>query len=155
MSADSATPYTDGGSDWSETKAIAAAEAALAEIQRNFGGWVAEDMDQALAAFERTRAAGDPVTRAEAAHGIYTAAHNIKGYAATFGYQLVTDIADSLCRLVRSIEDMTPEALALAETHLERLGTIIADEATGDGGEAGRAVLAELTSAIDRIANAG
>ncbi len=98
-----------------------------------------------------TKAATEPGARVEAAKGVFTAGHNIKGYAATFGFQLVTDIADSLCRLLHSDEALPPEAMALAEQHLDQLGSVIANELEGDGGEAGRAILAGLVAAVDKF----
>ena len=157
MTADSATLHSGAQGCASgaggDQDATAAAEAALAEIQQNFGAWVGEDLDQAKAALERTRAAA-PESRMKVARDIYTGAHNIKGHAATFGYQLVTDIADSVCRLVKSVDSVTPEVLALTETHLDHLANIIANELTGDGGEDGRALLAELIRAVDEMAGA-
>ena len=66
----------------------------------------------------------------------------------------MTDIADSVCRLVKSVDSVTPEVLALTETHLDHLANIIANELTGDGGEDGRALLAELIPAVDEMAGA-
>ena len=157
MTADSATLHSgaQGYASGAGGDQDRVAAAALVEIQQNFGAWVGEDLDQAKAARERTRAAA-PESRMEVAHDIYiyTGAHNIKGYAATFGYQLVTDIADSVCRLVKSVDSVTPEVLALTETHLDHLANIIANELTGDGGEDGRALLAELIPAVDEMAGA-
>jgi chemotaxis protein histidine kinase CheA len=51
---------------------------------------------------------------------LFRAAHDIKGETATFGYQAVTPVADSLCRLLEHAPDIKRIPLALVQQHVDR-----------------------------------
>jgi CheY-like chemotaxis protein len=82
---------------------VAKAEAALAELSKDFSAWMGQECDRLDAARHAMRAGGiNQGTR----DGLFLAAHDIKGQAATFGFPLVAPVADSLCRLIEHTPDM-------------------------------------------------
>ncbi len=87
--------------------ALARAEAALAALACDYHAWAAADLVRlrtALAPFQPDR--------------LFAIAHDIKGQAGTFGFPLVTERANALCRMLEGPPDAARVALmvdALAE----------------------------------------
>jgi chemotaxis protein histidine kinase CheA len=85
-------------------------------------------------------------TRKAEAHNI---AHNLKGQGASFGYPLITSIAQSLLALLRGEEKSAPCAIKVALAHVTALHTILEKNIQGGGGPRGEALvkrLGELTA---------
>src|SRR5215471_6173603 len=77
--------------------AIAKAEAALKSLANNFAQWLADEITKLDAARQQVRSVGVTV---ETMENLYLRAHDLKGLGTTYGYQLITRIAASLCRLI-------------------------------------------------------
>lgn len=93
----------------------------------------------------------DAETRSAGLELIARRAHDIKGQGGAFGYPLATRIAETTYRAARAAvagetmdETLSRCAAALRQVVAGRLG--------GDGGDAGRAILAELRQAAGRDA---
>jgi hypothetical protein len=72
-------------------------------------------------------------------------AHDLKGLGGTFGYNLITIVAGSICRTVRDESVVTDESLQRRTTALvTALNAIIQFDLKGDGGVQGRDLLATL-----------
>lgn len=108
--------------------AIERAEAALAELSVEFDDWMAKETDRLTAARDAIAAEGlNEATRAQ----LYSAAHDIKGEGATFGYPLAARIADTLCGLMDGIADETALPLDLMMQHVEAIRAIVRENAKG------------------------
>jgi len=121
----------DGDEDsFLDSAALARAEAALGNLAADYPRWLDADL---------TRAQKCLSPPADAA-GFYAILHDIKGQAGTFGYPLVSAIAQRLCQDIQSGNAQT--------SRLERGVTLIrqavADGVTNDTGEVGRQMLASL-----------
>ena len=77
--------------------AIAKAEAALKSLASNFTQWLADEIAKLEAARQTVRTQGITV---ESMENLYLRAHDLKGLGTTYGYQLITRIAGSLCRMI-------------------------------------------------------
>ena len=130
-----------------DAEMIRRAEAAVAALADNFSTWIAADIATAWSALEEAEASE---TAARGLETLYTMAHNIKGYSGTFGYGLATDVAASLCLLLKRAEG-GEVALEVASSHLKGLDLIVEHDITGAGGEPGRALLAKLEGAVARV----
>lgn len=84
--------------------------------------------------------------RLEIARDLYASGHDLKGQAATFGYELVTEVADLLCEILRPGELVEVAEADLVDTHLSVLLNLIDQDFQGNGGETGEAVLQHLRS---------
>ncbi len=76
-------------------------------------------------------------------------AHNLKGQGASFGYPLITSIAQSLLNLLRGQEKSDPRAIKIAAAHVNALRTILDKDIQGSAGPRGEALvkrLGELTA---------
>ena len=108
---------------------VARAEAALAELSKDFAGWMNQECDRLDAARNAMRAGGiNQGTR----DVLFLAAHDIKGQATTFGFPLVAPVADSLCRLIEHTPDMARLPLALVDQHVDAVRAIMTRNTRGD-----------------------
>lgn len=73
---------------------------------------------------------------------VYRTAHEIKGQGSTFGYNLISAIGASLCRLIRQREKLqAAEFDRRALAHCTAIGAVLDKDIKGDGGRDGAALL--------------
>ena len=84
----------------------------------------------------------DPLRR------IFEGAHDLKGQGTSFGYPLVTRIAQSLCRLRHAapLDSCTPERLRAVAAHLDVLVIVLEKRIRGEGGTVADKLAAKLES---------
>jgi hypothetical protein len=107
---------------------VARAEAALAEIKSEFGGWMNAECDRAERARLAIRKAG---LNGANMHALYHSAHDIKGTAETLGFPLATRVAVSLCRLLRHSPELSTIPLALIDHHVDAIRAIVREKLQG------------------------
>lgn len=121
---------------------LARAQAAVADLARNYGPDTLGDLDRCAALLKTAREA--PERRAGAVKDLYNIAHNIKGQGGSFGYPLVTRIGHSLCTLVRQERTFSDADLGVVQAHLDALRLILVKDIKGEGGEVGAKLAARL-----------
>ena len=100
-----------------------------------------------------TKMESNPDIQAKLMTEIYQISHNIKGQGGTFGYQLITDIAASLCSYTEHLESCDGTALALIRAHIDAIRAVIAGDMVGDGGEIGQAISSSLGLAVTKLSD--
>jgi len=133
---------------------VSRAEAALAELAGEFASWMEQECDRLDTARMAIRARGiDSATR----DGLFRAAHDIKGQAATFGFPLVAPVAESLCRLIEHTPEMARVPIGLIDQHVDAIRAITHRNTRGDSdmnaarlGEKLRQVTDEFLAAENR-----
>lgn len=123
---------------------IARAEAALAELSSEFESWMRAECDRLDAGRAKVREVGLVGTARE---DLFRAAHDIKGQAATFGYPLAAEAADSLCRLLEHTPDVSRVPLALIDQHVDGIRAIIREDVR----ETGNALALALATSLRRV----
>ena len=119
---------------------VAEAEQAIASMREGYRVHLQRDAVQLEELSHRIEGVQDP---GEILKEIFSICHNIKGQAGSFGYELITDVAASLCTCLR--EGKTDAAVvAAAAQHVRVLITLIDKDVGGSGGDVGRAILAKL-----------
>ena len=108
---------------------VGRAEAALAELSSEFGGWMQSECDRLETARQDVRGSGFTQRTHDA---LFRAAHDIKGEAATFGYPAVAGVADSLCRLLEHTPEMQRIPLTLLDQHVDAVRAIFREYARPD-----------------------
>lgn len=73
--------------------------------------------------------------------------HDMRGQGGSFGYDLVTSICDSFCRILEKVENPKAKHLALIKLHIDTIQLILAKKIIGDGGKSG----AELQDGIKAV----
>ena len=118
---------------------VAKAEAALAELSKDFADWMNQECDRLDTARNAMRARG---INQDTRDALFLCAHDIKGQATTFGFPLVAPVADSLCRLIEHTPDMARLPMGLIDQHVDAVRAITTRNTRGDS-EANSVKLAE------------
>src|SRR5690242_19347345 len=92
---------------------LARAQAAVADLAKNFAESARADLDRCAVALKAARE--QPARRAEGVKEIYGIAHNLKGQGTSFGYPLITRIGQSLCLLTRRARDFSDADLSVMQ----------------------------------------
>ena len=129
---------------------MADAEAALDDLKDNYEVWVREDLEGIAAQLKALDAAGDEEASLAVVKAIHGVAHNIKGQAATFDYQLLTEVAHSLCGMISHDELAATRLKPLIELHVEAMRLIVGQQIKGKGGATGKELVAGLHAAVQK-----
>jgi hypothetical protein len=124
---------------------VSRAEAALSRLSNNFGPWLAEEVTRLAGARANIRSSG---YNAETAAALNIRVHEIKSLAATYGFPLVTQIAESLCRLVENEDTRLDAPIYLLDAHIDAIKAAVRDGVRSDDDETGRALLAALDQQV-------
>jgi chemotaxis protein histidine kinase CheA len=143
-----AAPAASAGQGQSLDARIAAAQAAVAELGKQYLPWVRDDLVKAREALAAIRAGGD---QAQPINDIFMVAHNIKGQAGSFGFDLLSAIGDLLCTLTRERKSANEGYIAVLTAHLDALDFVVAREISGNGGDEGIKLLTNLKTQIASI----
>jgi|APSaa5957512535_1039671.scaffolds.fasta_scaffold255020_1 chemotaxis protein histidine kinase CheA len=130
-------------SEFSVPQMMAKAHRAMEAIAKNYSQWLQADLELLTAAQMNLRAAPhDPVHKSE----LFQIAHDIRGQAAGFGYELAGELATSLCRYLERTDHMGSVQLKVIAAHIDAIRAYVAQASSGDGGAVGRELLARLTA---------
>ncbi|MBS0361977.1 MAG: Hpt domain-containing protein [Proteobacteria bacterium] len=129
--------------------AIAKAEAALKSLASNFTQWLNDEITKLEAARQNVRALG---VSAETMENLYLRAHDLKGLGTTYGYQLITRIAGSLCRLIDDKEKRAAVSLDLVDAHIDAIKAAVRDDIKSDEHPVGRVLVEELERRVKAAA---
>jgi len=129
--------------------AIAKAEAALKSLANNFTQWLADEITKLEAARQQVRTAGVTI---ETMENLYLRAHDLKGLGTTYGYQLITRIAGSLCRLIDDKEKRAQAPLDLVDAHIDAIKAAVRDDIKTDDHPVGRVLVEELERRVKTAA---
>jgi HPt (histidine-containing phosphotransfer) domain-containing protein len=139
----SVTPYMPGEDD-----PVARAERALAELSSEFGSWMESECDRLDKARQAISKSGFSKANTE---GLFHAAHDIKGEAATFGFPLVAAVADSLCRLIEYTPDVMRIPVKLVEQHVDAVRAIHREYSRSDAEELAALLTGRLREVTDEF----
>ncbi len=121
------------------------AHATVEELMAEYRTWARADIARATELVQASKAA--PESAAGAFAEIFQAAHDIKGQGTSFGYPLVTRIADSLCRLARGASAPSARQIEVAGMHVKALDLVLAQGISGNGGLAGTRICESIEAA--------
>ncbi|THD68556.1 Hpt domain-containing protein [Phenylobacterium sp.] len=121
--------------------AIAKAEAALKSLASNFSQWLNDEIVKLDAARQQVKVAG---VTPETMENLYLRAHDLKGLGTTYGYQLITRIAGSLCRMIDDKEKRSTVPLELVDAHIDAIKAAVRDDIKSDEHPVGRVLVEEL-----------
>jgi len=124
-----------------DAAAIAKAEAALQSLAGNFGEWLQDEIVKLEAARQQVRDTGVTV---ETMENLYLRAHDLKGLGTTYGYQLITRIAGSLCRLIDEKDKRLTAPMPLVDAHIDAIKAAVREDMKADDHPVGRALVTEL-----------
>lgn len=127
---------------------LARAEAAVAKMSDDYPAWAAEEVEALAAVVDGlepgARRADDAVRQA------FQMAHDMRGQGGSFGYPLMTRIANSCCRFLDRLETLDAGAVAILKTHINAMRAVIGNRVKGDGGPIGAKIADGLDAAVER-----
>jgi len=124
-----------------DAAAIAKAEAALKSLSGNFDQWLQDEINKLEAARANVKAQG---VSTETMENLYLRAHDLKGLGTTYGYQLITRIAGSLCRLIDEKDKRLTAPMGLVDAHIEAIKAAVREGMKADDHPIGAALVGEL-----------
>ena len=128
--------------------AIAKAEAALKNLAGNFGQWLNDEISKLEAARQRVRAEG---ANTETMESLYLRAHDLKGLGTTYGYQLITRIAGSLCRLIDDKDKRDQAPMPMIDAHIDAIKACVRDDIKDDKHPIGGPLVMELERRVREL----
>lgn len=128
-----------------DAAAIAKAEAALKSLSGNFSQWLNDEIVKLDAARQQVKAEG---VTAETMESLYLRAHDLKGLGTTYGYQLITRIAASLCRLIDEKDKRLTASMALVDAHIDAIKASVREEMKSDDHPVGSALVMALEQKV-------
>lgn len=142
-----------GGSREPGSFAFEALERAMAELEKfseDYPDWV---KDQLRELYDHVRKAdqADENRRAAEFKRINEVAHDMRGQGGTFGYPLVTTVADSLYKFTAARALTGDDQVQIVKAHIDTMNAVINERIEGDGGALGRELLLALEKAIDKF----
>jgi HPt (histidine-containing phosphotransfer) domain-containing protein len=103
------------------------------------------EIEELLAAYANMREDGDfDLDR------LHDLAHEIRGEAGTYGYQLVSEIGKLLCEYLTPIEKISTTNVLIINEHLKAMQTVVAQQVKGAGPEVGRQIVQGLTTIAEQ-----
>jgi chemotaxis protein histidine kinase CheA len=124
------------GADGVDAAMLERADALMANLQGDFIVWVQEDLKKLQEHFDA--AAALPVAeRGHAIKEVFGVLHNMKGQGGSFGYPLVTSLANMLCRFMETRTSFAQPEMDVIHVCINALRLVVAERMIGDGGPKG------------------
>lgn len=131
---------------------IRAAEERIQALVGDYADWVKKylaQMNESLEALEEMGGIGDATPRLLAT--INRIAHELRGQSGTFDYPLITSFAKSLYQVTREHDGQVGvNRRRLIAAHIDAIRTVFHNRITGDGGDVGRDLMAEIAAAVKK-----
>jgi chemotaxis protein histidine kinase CheA len=131
---------------------VAGAEAALEQLSGEFENWMNDEcarLDEA-----RHLIHADGLSDA-ARQALFRAAHDIKGHAATFGFPMAAEVANSLCRLIEHSPDLSEVPLSFIDQCVDSVRAIIREHHNSNAEKTAEALARELRILADEMLHEG
>ena len=135
--------------DGFDPELLARAETAAEGTRDAFIEAADEDIDKLLNACRL--AENEPQARAAHLKTVQRTAHEIKGYGSNIGYNLLTLFADSLSNFLLQTTADESRRVSVARVHVDAMRLVFYQKMTGDGGDAGKALMQGLREAVAKI----
>jgi hypothetical protein len=126
---------------------VSRADLAVAAVLARYPTLLNDEVAKLVAAW----AAAPEALNSETVAPVFGIAHELAGYGETFGYPLVTILARSLCRLLKTGDFSRDRMAAVVDAHINALSAVIRNHIQGHGGDTGLALGMGLDQAISKF----
>lgn len=120
------------------------AMAVLEDLAKDYVVWVQKDLENLENTYAQACGVSgndrDKIIR----ENLFRIAHDMKGQGATFGYDLITDIGNHLCRYIERQEKFEKIEMDVIKIHVDALRQIIDQKLIADGGQIGQTLKANV-----------
>ncbi len=139
----------EGGPGAVDLATLERAENVIAEMADTYLEWVEDDLKRLDVAYKALAgASGDGTKESEA---VFQIAHDIKGQGGSFGYDLMTLIANELCRLIERQDEFGEPEVQAVKVHIDAMKLVIQNRMKGDGGANGQALVDGIRQVGDKL----
>jgi chemotaxis protein histidine kinase CheA len=139
----------EGGPGAVDLATLERAENVIAQMADSYLEWAQEDLVRMDGAYKALAAAAPP--RKKESEQVFQIAHDIKGQGGSFGYDLMTVIANELCRLIERQDDFGDAKVQAIKVHIDAMKLVIQDRMKGDGGANGQALVDGIRQVGDKL----
>ncbi len=136
------------GSGGPTKEMLAKAEAAITKMSDDYPVWAVKDVEKLGDLIKAVDPAAEDAD--DQLQACFRMAHDMRGQGGSFGYPLMTRIANSLCRFIESIPKLDTGALAICSAHVDAMHAVIGHRVSGSGGEIGGQIAAGLETAVQK-----
>ncbi len=141
------------GPDGVDAAMLERAEALMQNLQGDFVVWVQEDLRKLQQHFDAAMAL--PVEeRDHAMKEVFGVLHNMKGQGGSFGYMLVTHIANMMCRFMETRTAFGQGEMETVLVCINAIRLVVAERMAGDGGTKGEKLIKGLELVIQKFSQA-
>ena len=114
------------------------AMAVLNDLAKEYVVWVQKDLQNLENTYSQALNSIGNIREEIIRHSLFRIAHDMKGQGATFGYDLITDIGNHLCRYIERQEVFSDSQMNAIEVHIQALRQIIEHKLIANGGQEGQ-----------------
>ena len=118
------------------------AMAVLSDLAKDYVVWVQKDLQNLEDAYSQAVDASADVREEIVRNSLFRIVHDMKGQGATFGYDLITDIGNHLCRYIERQDVFEETQMNAIKMHIQALRQIIEHKLVADGGNEGQTLKA-------------
>ncbi|WP_343561194.1 hypothetical protein [Kiloniella sp. b19] len=130
-------------------KIIDKAETALSELEDGYKDTVHGEI-KTLVSLLNEATTSDPADSAKIQR-IQEICHDIKGQAATFNFNLLSDIAGSLSVMIQKHENIACQRTDVVRAHINALLVVVEQNIKGTGGSMGEELTGGLRKAVEKV----
>lgn len=129
----------------SPEEAIMQALNAAEELTDEYQGWAVDDLSDLWQKYQRLESE-EEVSKSEIRE-MFDVAHEIRGQGGSFGFALITAIADSLCKFIEGRRKLSQMEMDVVKVHILAMRAVFAQQLKGDQPELAEQ-LSELLQAL-------
>lgn len=131
---------------------LKAADKKIGNLKEEFALLLRKENDRIGAALQIAQT--DPGKAKAAVDRIRRISHELRGQGGTFGYPLVTEVCDSLCKLI-DVTETGDAQTKIVRTHVDALRAIVTANIEGDGGAIGKELMSSLRQIQEKLGVTG
>ncbi len=132
-----------------DMEAVERAEKALEQLSVEFDGWMEEEIVRLVTVRDQIKREG---LNGENFDDFFRAAHDLKGEGETFGYPLVSDLCNQLCRLLELTDDKSLIPMTLIDNHVDAVQIVLRDKIKDKDHQTTCAVIDRLSEVVGDLA---
>jgi len=136
------------GSGGPSPEMLANAEKAINQMSEDYPNWAIKDVDklEGLIGEAKPGVGNGKEILSEA----FKLAHDMRGQGGSFGYPLMTRIANSFCRFVEGLDEVDAGSLQICNAHVQSMRAVLQNKVKGTGGPIGAQIADGLEMAVKR-----
>jgi hypothetical protein len=132
---------------------LAKAEEALEKMSEDYPDWVSKLIDRL--GDQHRRCVDTPEKRRSYFEELRSIAHDMRGQGGTFGYPLISEMAESLYQFTGPSSGMSDNHVEIIKAHVDAMRVVIKNRIKGDAGDIGIQLMKSLHAAIKKYEGRG